>query len=63
MPVLDETLADYENVEVINEDVLKLNLKKLIEERNGSGKVKVVANLHIILPLLSLWGFLKVIFL
>ena len=45
MPVLDETLADYENVEVINEDVLKLDLKKLIEERNGSGKVKVVANL------------------
>ncbi|NLJ90862.1 MAG: 16S rRNA (adenine(1518)-N(6)/adenine(1519)-N(6))-dimethyltransferase RsmA [Clostridiales bacterium] len=45
IPVLEETLADYDNVEVINEDVLKLDLKKIIEERNGGNKIKVVANL------------------
>lgn len=45
IPVLDETLADYDNVEVINEDVLKLDLKKLVEEKSGNNKIKVVANL------------------
>lgn len=45
IPVLEETLADYDNVEVINEDILKLDLKKMLEEKNGNNKIKVVANL------------------
>lgn len=45
MPILDETLKDYDNVKVINEDVLKLDLKKLIEEEFDGQKPKVVANL------------------
>ncbi len=45
MPILEETLAAYDNVSVINEDVLKLDLAALVQERNGGQPVKVVANL------------------
>ncbi len=45
IPILKETLADYENVTVINEDVLKVDLNKLAEEKNGGRPIKVVANL------------------
>ena len=46
IPILTEdTLAEYDNVKVINSDVLKLDLKKLAEEENGGRPIKVVANL------------------
>ena len=46
IPILtNDTLADYDNVTVINEDILKLDLNKLVEERNGGKRIKVVANL------------------
>ena len=45
MPVLDETLADFDNVKVINEDVLKIDLHKLIAEEFNGMKVVVCANL------------------
>ncbi len=45
LPVLDETLADFDNVEVINSDVLKVDLHKLIEEKFSGMKVAVCANL------------------
>ncbi|SHK60346.1 16S rRNA (adenine(1518)-N(6)/adenine(1519)-N(6))-dimethyltransferase RsmA [Paramaledivibacter caminithermalis] len=45
IPILEETLKDYENVEVINSDVLDLDLKGLIENKFPDRKVKVVANL------------------
>ncbi len=45
IPILKETLADYDNVTVINEDVLKVDLNKLAEEKNGGRPVKIVANL------------------
>lgn len=46
IPILTEdTLAAYDNVKVINSDVLKLDLKKLAEEENGGRPIKVVANL------------------
>ena len=46
IPILTEdTLAAYDNVTVINSDVLKLDLKKLAEEENGGRPIKVVANL------------------
>ncbi|MBQ3028414.1 MAG: 16S rRNA (adenine(1518)-N(6)/adenine(1519)-N(6))-dimethyltransferase RsmA [Lachnospiraceae bacterium] len=46
IPILTEdTLASYDNVKVINSDVLKLDLKKLAEEENGGRPIKVVANL------------------
>lgn len=45
IPILKETLKDYSNVEVINADVLKLDLHKLIAEKFQGKKAKVIANL------------------
>ncbi|MBP3705523.1 MAG: 16S rRNA (adenine(1518)-N(6)/adenine(1519)-N(6))-dimethyltransferase RsmA [Clostridia bacterium] len=45
LPVLDETLADCDNVKIINADVMKIDLKKVIEEEFGGGEVAVCANL------------------
>lgn len=45
MPVLDETLADFDNIKIINEDVLKIDLHKLIKEEFKGMKVVVCANL------------------
>ncbi len=45
IPILGETLAGYGNVTVLNEDILKVDIAKLVEERNGGKPIKVVANL------------------
>lgn len=45
IPVLQETLAEYDNVIVKNEDILKMDIKQIIEEYNDGKPVKVVANL------------------
>ena len=45
IPILKETLADYDNVTVINEDILRVDIKALDEEYNGGKPIKVVANL------------------
>lgn len=45
IPILEETLADYDNVTVINDDILKVDICKIAQERNGGRPIKVVANL------------------
>lgn len=45
IPILEDTLSGYDNVTVINEDILKLDIQKIVEERNDGEPVKVVANL------------------
>lgn len=45
IPILQDTLSEYDNVEVINEDVLKVDIKSLAEEKNKGNPIKVVANL------------------
>ena len=45
IPILKETLADYDNVTVINEDILRVDIKALAEEYNGGKPIKVVPNL------------------
>ena len=45
IPILEETLAEYDNVTVINEDILKLDLERLSREKNGGRPIRVVANL------------------
>ena len=45
IPILEDTLSEYDNVKVINEDVLKLDIQKLADEENGGKPIKVVANL------------------
>lgn len=45
IPILRDTLAAYDNVTVINEDILKVDIRKIAEEKNGGRPIKVVANL------------------
>ena len=45
IPILEDTLKEYNNVTVINEDVLKVDINKLAEEKNNKKPIKVVANL------------------
>ncbi len=45
IPILEDTLSEYDNVTVINEDILKVDLRKLAEEKNNGRPVKIVANL------------------
>ena len=44
-PILDETLNNYNNVEIIHGDILKVDIDKIIKEKLAGGPVKVVANL------------------
>ncbi len=43
--ILRDTLSAYDNVEVINEDILKVDIAALVEEKNGGKPIKVVSNL------------------
>ena len=45
IPILSDTLSSYYNVTIINDDVLKLDIRKLVEEENEGKPIKVVANL------------------
>lgn len=45
IPILEETLSGYENVSVLNEDILKVDLNRIVQEKNAGRPVKVVANL------------------
>ncbi len=45
LPVLSETLSEYDNVKVVNADVMKIDLKQLIADEFGDGEVVVCANL------------------
>ena len=45
IPILEDTLAEYDNVNVICEDILKVDIAALAREKNGGRPIKVVANL------------------
>ena len=45
IPILTDTLGGYENVQIINEDILKIDINELVMEENGGKPVKVAANL------------------
>lgn len=45
IPILDDTLSEYDNVTVINEDILKVDINRLVNEKNDGKAIKVVANL------------------
>jgi 16S rRNA (adenine1518-N6/adenine1519-N6)-dimethyltransferase len=45
IPVLEDTLSDYDNVTVINEDILKVDIDEIVADSNGGRPIKVVANL------------------
>ncbi len=45
IPILEDTLSAYDNVTIINEDILKVDMNQIAEEKNGGKPIKVVANL------------------
>ena len=45
IPILEDTLSAYDNVTVIHDDILKVDIGKIVEERNAGKPIKVVANL------------------
>lgn len=59
IPVLNDTLSDYDNVTIINEDILKIDIEKLVQERNGGNPIKVVANLPYYITTPIIMGLLE----
>lgn len=45
IPILEDTLSPYDNVEIIHQDILKMNMERFVKEKNQGNPVKVVANL------------------
>lgn len=45
IPILEDTLSAYNNITILNEDILKVDLNRLVQERNEGRPIKVVANL------------------
>lgn len=45
IPILSDTLSEYDNVTVINDDILKVDINRLVNEENDGRPIKVVANL------------------
>lgn len=59
IPVLEYTLKDYENVRIINKDVLKVDLSELAREEGNGKKIKVVANLPYYITTPIIMGLLE----
>lgn len=45
IPILEETLGEYDNIEIINADIMKTDLTSIIKSRKTSGKVRIIGNL------------------
>lgn len=45
IPILQDTLSEYDNVTVMNDDILKVDIHKIVQEKNAGKPIKVVANL------------------
>ena len=59
IPVLEDTLSEYDNVKIINEDVLKVNFSELVEKENDGKPIKVVANLPYYITTPIIMGLLE----
>ncbi len=45
VPILKDTLSSYDNITIINEDILKVDINRLVQEKNNNKPIKIVANL------------------
>lgn len=59
IPILEDTLSDYDNVNIINNDILKVDLNALVEEYNQGRPIKVVANLPYYITTPIIMGLLE----
>lgn len=62
IPILEDTLSAYDNVTVINQDILKLDIAKLAMERMVESRSRSLQIFLIILPHRSSWDFLRAMF-
>lgn len=64
IPILEENLKDFDNFEIINDDIMKIGVKSLVEEKFGTENVKVAANLpyYITTPIIMMFLESKVKF-
>ncbi len=63
LPILDDTLKDWDNVTVINNDILKVDIRQLALEKNQGRPIKVVANLPYYITTPISWDCLRIRFL
>ena len=59
IPILNETLSEYDNVTIINEDILKVDIRALALEKNDGKPIKVVANLPYYIPTPIIMGLFE----
>ena len=59
IPILKDTLSEYDNVTVMNEDILKVDINKLVQERNNGKPIKIVANLPYYITTPIIMGLLE----
>ena len=59
IPILNYTLADYDNVEIINDDALKTDIEKIVKKKNAGKPIKVVANLPYYITTPIIMGLLE----
>ncbi|MBE5923024.1 MAG: 16S rRNA (adenine(1518)-N(6)/adenine(1519)-N(6))-dimethyltransferase RsmA [Lachnospiraceae bacterium] len=59
IPILHDTLSDYDNVTIVNEDILKYDIAALVKEKNGGRPIKVVANLPYYITTPIIMGLLE----
>lgn len=59
IPILNYTLEDYDNVEVINDDALKTDIEKIVKKKNSGKPIKVVANLPYYITTPIIMGLLE----
>ena len=59
IPILSDTLSAYDNVSILNADILKVDIAKIVEEKNGGKPVKVVANLPYYITTPIIMGLLE----
>ncbi|MFI3236489.1 MAG: 16S rRNA (adenine(1518)-N(6)/adenine(1519)-N(6))-dimethyltransferase RsmA [Lachnospiraceae bacterium] len=59
IPILEDTLSAYDNITVLNADILKVDVQKLVDEKNGGKPIKVVANLPYYITTPIIMGLLE----
>ena len=59
IPILQDTLKEYDNIEILNEDILKVDIGALVEEKNAGKPIKVVANLPYYITTPIIMGLLE----
>lgn len=59
IPILQDTLSAYDNVTVLNQDIMKVDVERIVEERNQGRPIKVVANLPYYITTPIIMGLLE----